>query len=222
MAESLNPPALRRLTAALRPDWSRTVAARRAAAAALVVLAGIAAVRSDPRGDFTDIAVAARDLAPGAELTAEDIRLESRSVTTVPDGAKTEVSAVVGATLAGPARRGEVLTDVRLLGPRLAESAAGPDARIVPLQLADTALLDMIRAGDVVDVLTVRQDPAGPAAPADQTRPIVVATDAVVVLVSERPKGVGSERVALVALPARSANDVAAASLAKALTLTIH
>ncbi len=45
MAESLNPSALRRLTGALRPDWSRTVAARRAAAAGLVMLAGLAAVR---------------------------------------------------------------------------------------------------------------------------------------------------------------------------------
>ena len=57
------------------------------------------------------------------------------------------VDTVVGSTLAGPARRGEVLTDVRLLGPRLAESAAGPNARIVPLHLADSALLDLDPAG---------------------------------------------------------------------------
>jgi len=78
----------------------------------------------------------------------------------------------VGSTLAGPARRGEVLTDVRLLGPRLAQSAAGPDARIVPLHLADSALLDLTRPGDVVDVL---------AASDDDTDPRVVATDAIVV-----------------------------------------
>ena len=161
MAESLNPSAFRRLTAALRPDWTRTVAARRAAAAGLVLLAAVAAVRSDPRGEQTEIAVATRDLAPGVELTADDIRLESRSSATLPDGAQTDLGALVGTTLAGPARRGEVLTDVRLLGPRLAESAAGADARIVPLQLTDTALLDLIRPGDVVDVLTVADDHDG-------------------------------------------------------------
>ena len=125
---------------------------------------------------------------------------------------------MVGSTLAGPARRGEVLTDVRLLGPRLAQSAAGPDARIVPLHLADTALLDLVRPGDVVDVL---------AAAADGRRgadPRVVATDAVVVLVSEKQKGPGSggERVLLVALPAHAANDVAGATLMQTVTLTFH
>lgn len=43
-------------------------------------------------------------------------------------------------------------------------------------------------------------------------------------LVSEKARGagVGGDRVALVALPARPANEVAATSLVQALTLTIH
>ncbi|WP_454791809.1 SAF domain-containing protein [Mycolicibacterium lutetiense] len=219
MAESLDPPPWHRLTAA-RPDWTRTVAARRAAAAGLVLLAAIAALRSDPRGEYTEIAVAAHDLSPGVALTAADVRLERRSTATLPDGAQRDMAPVIGATLTAPARRGEVITDVRLLGSRLAETAAGPDARIVPIKLNDTALLDLIRPGDVVDVLTVTadQDDKGPA------RPVVVASGAVVVLVSEKARGagVGSDRVALVALPARSANEVAATSLAQAVTLTIH
>lgn len=219
MVESLNLPPWRRLTAA-RPDWTRTVAARRVAAAGLVVLAAIAALRSDPRGEYSEVAVAVHDLSPGTALTAADVRLERRSTTSLPDGAQRDVDEVVGATLTAPARRGEVLTDVRLLGSRLAESAAGPDARIVPLQLSDTALLDLIRAGDVVDVLTVAgdQDDKQPA------RPVVVASGAVVVLVSEKPRaaGAGSDRVALVALPARSANEVAATSLVQAVTVTIR
>lgn len=215
MGESLNPSVLSRLLHDWRPDWTRTVAARRVAAGALVVLAAVAALRSDPHGDQTDIVVAARDLAPGVELTVTDIRLEKRSTATVPDGSRATVDEVVGQTLAGPARRGEALTDVRLLGPRLAQSAAGPDARIVPLHLADTALLDLVRAGDVVDVL---------AAADDDVDPRVVATDAIVVLVSEKPKGPGSgsDRVVLVALPAHAANDVAGATLMQAVTLTFH
>jgi Flp pilus assembly protein CpaB len=215
MGESLNPSALSRLIHDRRPDWTRTVAARRAVAAGLVVLAAVAALRSDPHGDQTDIVVAARDLSPGVELTAADVKLEKRLATTVPDGASRTVDTVVGSTLAGPARRGEMLTDVRLLGPRLAQLSAGPDARIVPLHLSDTALLDLVRPGDVVDVL---------AAADDDIDPRVVATDAVVVLVSEKQKGpsASGDRVVLVALPAHAANDVAGATLMQAVTLTFH
>jgi Flp pilus assembly protein CpaB len=219
MGDSLNPSVVTRLMAALRPDWSRTVAARRIAAGALVILAAVVALRSDPHGDRIEIVVATRDLASGVELTADDVRLESRTAATVPDGSQSNVDAVIGATLAGPARRGEVLTDVRVLGPRLAESVAGPDARIVPLPLADNALLDLVRPGDVVDVLAAATSDTGV-----DTRPQLVATDAVVVLVSEKPKGAasGSDRVVLVALPAHAANDVAAAALTQTVTLTFH
>ena len=215
MGESLNASVMSRLVHGVRPDWTRTVAARRAAAGALVVLAAVAALRSDPDGDQTDIVVAARDLSPGVELTAADVRVETRTAAMVPDGSQSSVDAVVGSTLAGPARRGEVLTDLRLLGPRLAESAAGPNARTVPLHLADTALLDLIRPGDVVDVL---------AAADGDTDPRVVATDAIVVLVSEKPKGpgTGGDRVVLVALPAHAANDVAGATLMQTVTVTFH
>jgi Flp pilus assembly protein CpaB len=218
MGESLNPSVLSRLVHDWRPDWTRTVAARRVAAGALVVLAAVAAFRSDPHGDQTAIVVAARDLSPGIELTVADVRLETRMAATVPDGSQSAVEKVVGSTLAGPARRGEVLTDVRLLGPRLAQSAAGPDARIVPLHLADTALLDLVRAGDVVDVL------AAPEGDVQDATPMVVATDAIVVLVSEKPTGpgAGGDRVLLVALPAHAANDVAGATLMQAVTLTFH
>src|SRR6476619_5806392 len=105
MGESLNASARSRLVHQWRPDWTRTVAARRVAAGALVVLAAVAALRSDPHGDQTDIVVAAHDLSPGVELTATDVRLEKRSAATVPDGSESAVDKVVGSTLAGPARR---------------------------------------------------------------------------------------------------------------------
>jgi Flp pilus assembly protein CpaB len=221
MGESLNPSALSRLTQTLRPDWTRTAAARRWAAGALVVLAGVAALRPDPSDELTDIVVAARDLAPGVALTASDLRVESHSATTIPDGSRSDLTALVGSTLAGPARRGEVITDVRLLGPRLAEATAGPNARVVPLRLADAALLDLIHPGDVVDVLAAES--SSPGGSADE-QPRVVATNAVVVLVSERltSPGRGDDRVVLVALPAHTANQVAGASLTQAVTLTFH
>jgi Flp pilus assembly protein CpaB len=218
MAESLNPTLASRIVQWLRPDWSRTVLARRIAAAVLVVLAGIAALRSNPDGDQAQVVVVARDLHPGAALTTDDVRLENRLAATVPDGSQTNLDVVVGATLAGPARRGEVLTDLRLLGSRLAESIAGRDARIVPLHPADAALADLLRPGDVVDVV---------AAPANadtdaHTNPRIVVTDAVVVLVSARQKTQADDRVVLVAVPASAATAVAGAALIQSVTLTLH
>ncbi|CAJ1497180.1 SAF domain-containing protein [[Mycobacterium] burgundiense] len=216
-ASSLNPTALTRLRQVLQPDWVHTVRARRIAAAALVVLAGVAAVRANPDGDRASVLVAVRDLAPGVALTAADVRIEGQLAATVPDGAQSDLATIEGATLAGPVRRGEVLTDVRVLGPRLVEATAGPGARMVPVQLADSAVLDVIRGGDIVDIL------AAPDSEPDATAR-VIATDAVVVLVSGPQKGAPAahDRVVLVALPAPAANTVAGAALVQALTLTLH
>jgi Flp pilus assembly protein CpaB len=217
MGESLNPTVPSRIRQLLRPDFTRTMLARRAAAGGLVILAGIAALRPDPGDRRSDVVVAAHDLSPGLALSAADVRLEKRSATTVPDGAQTTIEALVGTTLAGPARRGEVLTDVRVLGSRLAGLAAGPDARVVPLHLADAAVLDLIRPGDVVDVM-------GAVDAGTDAKPTQVASDAIVVLVSPKPKtaGAGDDRVVLVALPAVAAHSLAAATLVQTVTLTIH
>ncbi|OSC40953.1 SAF domain-containing protein [Mycobacterium decipiens] len=218
---SLNPSPFGRIwtliSTFVRPDWTRTMRARRVAAGGLVVLAGVAALRSDPDGDLAEVVVAAHDLRPGAALTAGDVRLEKRSVTTLPDGAQAELGAVVGATLASPTRRGEVLTDMRLLGSRLAGSTVGPGGRIVPLHLADSALVDLVRVGDVVDVLAA---PVTEAPAASR----VLASDAIVVLVSsqQRVQAADQDRVVLVALPARVANAVASAALGQTVTLTLH
>jgi Flp pilus assembly protein CpaB len=182
-------------------------------------------LRSNPDDDRAEVVVATHDLRPGTALTSDDVRLEKRSATMVPDGSRADLNAVIGSTLASPTRRGEVLTDVRLLGSRLAEAAigseAGPGARIVPLHLADSALIDLIRVGDVVDVLAAPANDAAGAVPAATK---VVATDAVVVLVSakEKTQSAGGDRVVLVALPARLANTVAGSALGQAVTLTLH
>jgi Flp pilus assembly protein CpaB len=218
MGESLNASLTSRLVAGVRPDWTRTVMARRVTAGALVLLAAAAVLRPDPSEGRTDVVVATRDLAPGVELVASDVRVESRSVGTIPDGATTNGTDLVGATLAGPARRGEVLTDVRVLGSRLADATAGPDARIVPVHPNDAALLDLVRTGDVVDVLAVSEAVDG----SGEQRSRVVATNAIVVLGSSAAKDRGRDGVVLVALPVLKANEVAGASLTQAITLTFH
>ena len=215
--KSLNPSLPARISQWLRPDWSRTVLARRIAAAGLVVLAGVAALRPNPDGERAQVVVAARDLSPGAALTADDLRLEKRLAPTIPDGSQSDIDTIVGSTLAGPTRRGEVLTDVRLLGRRLAESAAGPDARLVPVHPVDIALADLVRPGDVVDIVAASET-------SSQSTAKVVATGAIVVLVSAKQKAqaASNDRVVLVALPAASAIAVAGAALVQTVTLTLH
>ena len=223
MDGSLNPSVRTRISRLLRPDFTPTVRARRIAAGLLVVLAAVSSLRPDPGGASRQVAVAAQDLAPGKTLTAADIRIEKRSAATLPDG--TEISdRIVGATLAGPARRGEVLTDARVLGPRLSGLTAGRDARVVPLHLADSAVLDVVRPGDVVDVLGA----ATGATSGPDAHPRLLAANAVVVLVSPDSTGSpvsrrpGGDRVVLVALPAAAATALAGATLVQSVTLTIH
>lgn len=217
MGDSLDPTTWDRLRQAMRPDFARTLLARRIVAGVLVILAAAIALRPDPAGRRTDVAVSARDLQPGAPLSADDVRLEALPAAMLPEGAHTDLAGVLGATLAGPVRRGEILTDARVLSSRLAGLTAGSQSRIVPLHVNDAAVPDLIRTGDVVDVL------GAPDADA-QARPRLLASDAVVVLVSPAGKGAGSfgERVVMVALPAAAAHALAAATLVQTVTLTIH
>ncbi|WP_137723499.1 RcpC/CpaB family pilus assembly protein [Prescottella subtropica] len=220
---SLAPSPIGRLGILIRPDRFRTDTTRRVAAGVLVLIAVALFVR-DARVDAgAPVIVAARDLVPGDVLTAADVRVVDRPGTDVPQGIVPGLDGVTGHTVASPVRDGEILTDVRLLGPRLAAAAGNsPDARMVPVRLSDTGLADMIREGDRVDVLTVR-DPGAGNAQATAPSPTVLASDATVVLVSpESSSGARRERVVMLALPAAEAGAVAAASLTSAITVTLH
>ncbi len=63
MGDSLNASVLSRLLVTLRPEWSRTLAARSVVAGALVILAAVIALRVNPQGDRADIVVATHGLA---------------------------------------------------------------------------------------------------------------------------------------------------------------
>ncbi|WP_280268229.1 SAF domain-containing protein [Nocardia wallacei] len=204
-----------------RPAWADATLARRLLAAALAVLAGVLFLRGDPRAQQVEVAVAARDLAPGRILGSDDLRLAPRPAATLPTGAVRELRPVLGATATGAVRAGEILTDLRVVGPRLAAVAAGTrEARIVPIRLADNAVADILRAGDRVDVVAAEESADG----AHGTGPPrTLAVDAAVVLIAGAGKPRGTEeRTVLVALDAARAAAVAAASLRTALTVVFH
>ncbi|MEC3951793.1 SAF domain-containing protein [Nocardia sp. CDC153] len=201
-----------------RLAWADTVLLRRAGAVALLVLALLLAVRADPSAGHTEVLVAAHDLAPGQVLGDGDLRPAARETATLPAGTVRDATKLRGATLAGALAAGEILTDLRVLGPRLAAVAAhATDARIVPIRLADNAVAEILRAGDRVDVVA-GEDSGGNGRPAR-----LLAADAAVVLVSGAENARGrTDRVVLVALDSRRATAVAAASLRSALTVVFH
>ncbi|MGV9675194.1 SAF domain-containing protein [Nocardia sp. NPDC003482] len=204
-----------------RPSWADATFLRRALAAILTLCAAALFIRGDPSAHSTDVVVAARDLSPGRVVAAEDVRRVARPAGFVPEGSVRDPSAVLGATVSGAVRSGEILTDLRVLGPRLARAAAGPDARIVPIRLADKAVAEILRVGDRVDVLAAERDGADPARAGP---PRTLAADAVVVLVTaaENRRGPADERIVLVALDSAPAIAVAAASLRTELTVLFH
>ena len=91
MGESLNPTLLNRISRAVRPDFARTLAARRIAAGVLVVLAAVVALRPDPGHTLREVVVAARDLSPGVTLRADDVAVAKRPAAWIPDGAANAV-----------------------------------------------------------------------------------------------------------------------------------
>ena len=134
---------LRRSRTGLRRLLSAGLAATTLATAVHVLAPG-------PAETVTAV-VLTRDRPGGVALGPGDLRAEQRPPGTVPRGRVT-LAAASGRVLAGSVRAGEVLTDVRLVGPGL---LAGQDAGVVgaPVRVADPAAAALTAPGDRVDVL---------------------------------------------------------------------
>ncbi|WP_280406582.1 SAF domain-containing protein, partial [Nocardia carnea] len=112
-----------------RPPWADAVLLRRILAGLCAVAAAVLFLREDPERTRISVVVAARDLPPGHLLEPADLRLARIPPGIAPVGAAHDPGALTGAVLTAALRPGEVLTDVRTVGPRLAEIATGaPDA----------------------------------------------------------------------------------------------
>lgn len=186
----------------------RTVrAARRILAVALfLAAAGFASVRPAAPAEGVRVLVAATDLDIGAALREGNLR--TATVRAPPDGALAADAGsggpAVGRVLAGPVRRGEILTDVRLVadsGPR-----AGPGRVAVPVTLDDSGVIDLLRPGMHVAVVAVGDDGAAAAR--------TLTDDAVVLSVANRPDGAmsmsSSARVVVFAVHDAAADAVTA------------
>lgn len=117
-----------------------------AIAIAAVMVVGI--LKPGAREGVT-VLVAARDLPGGTILSAADLQAKKVPGDLLPDQPLKPGAAILGRTLTGPARRGEVLTDQRILSPSL---LLEPGTVAAPIRLADSASASILHAGDRVDV----------------------------------------------------------------------
>jgi Flp pilus assembly protein CpaB len=197
--------------------FGRTLMLRRIAAAVLVGLAGVLALSRGSSDDgVVAVVVAAQDLAPGTVVAAGQVTVRGLAAQVVPDGAARSPAAVLGRTLAAPIRRGEPLTDVRLIGADLTRAVSrNPAAVSVPLRLADPGVAALLHPGAAVDVVTMGEQ---------HNEPMVLARNAQVLAVL----GAGTRTaehdgaLVLVALDPVAATKVAATSISRNLTVTVH
>jgi pilus assembly protein CpaB len=103
------------------------------------------------------VLVAAHDLSGGTRIAASDVAVHELPRTSLPAGALRRVDELAGRSLVGPVRRGEVITDVRLVGRSYLE-AYGDSLVAAPVRVADAASVRLLRAGDVVDILAADAD----------------------------------------------------------------
>jgi pilus assembly protein CpaB len=201
------------------PSWVRArwvTRARLGLCAVLLALAAVAVVSAPPvpgGARSTEVLVAARDLPGGTVLGAGDVRRVAVPAAAVPSGALAAGGPVAGRVLAGAVRRGEPLTDVRVLSPGLVRLAGGPGAVAVPVRLADPGVATLLRSGDRVDVVAV----------AERGQTSVVATGVPVLAVPLAPQAPLAEGALVVlAVPDYLAPRLVAAALTSRLAVTLR
>lgn len=186
----------------------RAVLRRRRLIAVLCTVGAVAAglrATAPPAAPTTPVLVAARDLAAGATLGPDDLEVVEHEPGTVPGSALADEAEAVDAILAAPLRAGEPVTDVRLVGPALAEPASGTVA--VPVRLSDAAQAGLLRAGDEIDLLAT--DP--------ETRETVTVADEALVLAvpdvdRESPDAI-TGRLVVLGVPGYDVSRVTAAAV---------
>lgn len=199
----------------------RMLLLRRVAAIALILLAGVLVLRPQPGSAAaeTSVLAAARDLAAGTALTADDVRMRAVPKALVPEGALRDPGVIEGRVLAGAARRGELLTDVRLVGAASTRvTTRNEDHAAVAIRPADPAVADLLHPGSEVDVIAATRS----------GKPDVLAERVPVLAVHSTEAGRGGaqlgsrDRLIMVGLPQDRAATVASAALTQSVTVTLR
>lgn len=197
--------------------WHRRLLAAGLAAASVAL--AISALSPAPPV-VVEVVTAGRNLPPGVVLATADLATARLPPAVVPAGTLRPGAPVAGRVLATAIRRGEPLTDVRLVGRPLLAALAGDGLVAAPVRIADAASVTLLQPGDLVDVLG-SGSPAGPGAdglveaPTSARAVVVAAATTVLTVPTGGPEGLGGEG-ALVLLAVRP--DVATALARAAVT----
>lgn len=219
-ARALQPSPLDRLNQVFgryRLGGRKIRAIRRVLAVALIAAAGLLA-SINPVGptDGTPVLVMGRDVAVGTVLTERD--LDTATVSAPPDGALSAsgLSGIVGRPVSSPVRRGEILTDARILddsGPN-----PGPNQVALSIRLDDPAVVGALQPG--MRVTLVRISPAVDLAGAATAS--VLTNQAVILSIVEETGGMfgpGRGQSVMVGVPTRAADAVTSAAASGAISV---
>ncbi len=192
--------------------WHRRLLAAGLAAGAVAL--ALEAAEPDP-GRTVAVVTAAGELRGGISLTAEDLQLVDLPADLVPAGVVGGIEAAVGHVLSGPVRKGEPLTDVRLVGPGLL-TGWGEDLVATPVRVADPGVVTLIRPGDRIDIYATAGSGLGPAA-------VIAAQVPVLAIPQTSEQTVLAEgALLLVATTARQAASLAEAAVASRLSVVLR
>jgi Flp pilus assembly protein CpaB len=121
-----------------------------ALAAGIAVAAAVQTVAAPPPARV-QVLTAAHDLPAGSVVGEGDLTRVGFAPGTAPAGLADHP---VGRTVATAVRRGEPLTDVRLVAPALSDAGLSSEGRIAtPVRLPDAAMAALLAVGDRIDLL---------------------------------------------------------------------
>ncbi|MGI8681267.1 MAG: SAF domain-containing protein [Mycobacteriales bacterium] len=205
--------------------WHRRLLAAGLAAAAVAL--AISALSPTAPASVAVLA-ATRDLPPGVTLTDADLRAVRLPPDVVPAGAQRPGAPVTGRVLAAAIRRGEPLTDVRMVGRALLTALAHSGLVAAPVRIADAASVTLLRPGDRIDVLAAGS-PSGlaPDAVAEARTPagaeVVVPGATVLTVPTSGSDGLGGEgALVLLAVQPGVATALARSAVTSRLSYTLR
>ena len=122
-----------------------------AALAAGVAVAAVVHTVAAPPPTRVELLTAAHDLPAGSVVGHDDVVRVGFAPGTAPEGL---AGHPVGRTVATAVRRGEPLTDVRLVAPTLSDAALSADGRLAtPVRLPDAGMAGLLAVGDRIDLV---------------------------------------------------------------------
>lgn len=182
---------------------------RRGIAALLLALAVVAALRAvaPPEPDWVEVTVAARDLPGGSTVASDDVTTARMRPGTAPDGHLLDPS---GEVLATTVRRGEAITDTRVVSAAL---AAETGLVGLPVRLPDAGAATLLSPGDAVDLLAA----GAQGAPASR-----LAIDVrVLAVVPEAPEGPAGGTLVVLEVREEEALRISGAAVTEFLSVTL-